>query len=149
MVAGDDRIAREALKTMGKSCGISPPFFEIGPKSYLYGQDVIDLALAADAASEKYDVDIIFTTPVVEIARVKAATKRIHVFAPHMDAIPVGRGLACVLPESVRSAGAGQKSISCCLNACQHMLPQACLIGRKAHFFNIRRLLCLLRPDTS
>ena len=56
---------------------IKAPFFEIGPKSYLYGQDVIDLAKAADAASEKYDVDIIFTTPVVEIARVKAATRRI------------------------------------------------------------------------
>ena len=29
------------------------PFFEIGPKSYLYGDDILDLALAADAASEK------------------------------------------------------------------------------------------------
>ena len=85
---------------------IKAPFFEIGPKSYLYGQDVIDLAIAADAASEKYDVDIIFTTPIVEIARVKAATKRLHVFAPHMDPIPVGRGLADILPESLVAAGA-------------------------------------------
>ena len=85
---------------------IRPPFFEIGPKSYLYGQDVIDLAIAADKASEKYDVDIIFTTPVVEIARVKAATKRIHVFAPHMDPLRPGRGLAYTLPESLVAAGA-------------------------------------------
>lgn len=85
---------------------IRPPFFEIGPKSYLYGQDVIDLALAADAASEKYGVDIIFTTPVVEIARVKAATKHIHVFAPHMDPLRPGRGLADTLPESLAAAGA-------------------------------------------
>ena len=82
------------------------PFFEIGPKSYLYGQDVIDLAIAADAASEKYGVDIIFTTPVVEIARVKAATRHIHVFAPHMDPIYPGRGLADILPESLVAAGA-------------------------------------------
>ena len=88
------------------NCKIKAPFFEIGPKSYLYGQDVIDLAVAADAASEKYDVDIIFTTPVVEIARVKAATKRIHVFAPHMDPIEPGRGLADILPESLVAAGA-------------------------------------------
>ena len=88
------------------NCKIKAPFFEIGPKSYLYGQDVIDLAIAADAASEKYDVDIIFTTPVVEIARVKAATKRIHVFAPHMDPIEPGRGLADILPESLVAAGA-------------------------------------------
>ena len=85
---------------------IKAPFFEIGPKSYLYGQDVIDLAIAADKASEKYGVDIIFTTPVVEIARVKAATKRIHVFAPHMDPIVPGRGLADILPESLVAAGA-------------------------------------------
>ena len=85
---------------------IKAPFFEIGPKSYLYGQDVIDLAIAADKASEKYGVDIILTTPIVEIARVKAATKHIHVFAPHMDPIVPGRGLADILSESLVAAGA-------------------------------------------
>lgn len=88
------------------NCTIKAPFFEIGPKSYLYGEDVIELARAADTASEKYDIDIIFTTPVVEIARVKAATRRIHVFAPHMDPIYPGRGLADTLPESLVAAGA-------------------------------------------
>ena len=82
------------------------PFFEIGPKSYLYGDDILDLAKAADAASEKYGVDIIFTTPIVDIRRVREATKNIHVFAPHMDPIPVGRGLADILPESLVAAGA-------------------------------------------
>ncbi len=85
---------------------ICAPFFEIGPKSYLYGDDILALALAADKASEKYGVDIIFTCPVVDIRRVAEATKHIHVFAPHMDAIPVGRGLADILPESLVAAGA-------------------------------------------
>ena len=71
-----------------------------------YGQDILDLAVAADAAAEKYDIDIIFTTPIVEIARVKALTKRIHVFAPHMDPLRPGRGLADILPESLVAAGA-------------------------------------------
>ena len=91
---------------MNANCTIRAPFFEIGPKSYLYGEDVIELAKAADAASEKYDVDIIFTTPIVEIARVKAATRHIHVFAPHMDPLRPGRGLADILPESLVAAGA-------------------------------------------
>jgi triosephosphate isomerase len=91
---------------MIKNCTIKAPFFEIGPKSYLYGDDVIELAKAADAAAEKYDIDVIFTTPVVEIARVKAATRRIHVFAPHMDPLRPGRGLADTLPESLVAAGA-------------------------------------------
>ena len=82
------------------------PFFEIGPKYYLYGDDILDLAKAADAACEKYGVDIIFTTPILDIRRVREATKNIHVFAPHMDAIVPGRGLADVLPESLVAAGA-------------------------------------------
>lgn len=89
-----------------KNCHIKTPFFEIGPKSYLFGDDILDLAKAADNASEKYGVDIIFTCPVVDIRRVKEATKHIHVFAPHMDPIPVGRGLADILPESLVAAGA-------------------------------------------
>ena len=85
---------------------IKAPFFEIGPKSYLVGDEVLELAKAADAASEKYGVDIIFTTPVVDIRRVAEATKNIHVFAPHMDPIYPGRGLADILPESLVAAGA-------------------------------------------
>ena len=85
---------------------IKPPFFEIGPKSYLYGDDVLDLALAADRAGKQYGVDIIFTTPVVDIRRVAEATEHIHVFAPHMDPLTPGRGLADILPESLAAAGA-------------------------------------------
>ena len=85
---------------------INTPFFEIGHKSYLFGDDILALAKAADEASEKYGVDIIFTTPVVDIRRVCENTKNIHVFAPHMDPIPVGRGLADILPESLVAAGA-------------------------------------------
>lgn len=90
------------------------PFFEIGPKSYLYGDDILALAIAADKASEKYGVDIIFTTPVVDIRRVRENTKNIHVFAPHMDAILPGRGLADILPESLVAAGADGVMLNHC-----------------------------------
>ena len=93
---------------------VNLPFFEIGPKSYLYGDDILELANAADAASEKYGVDIIFTTPVVDIRRVKEATKNIHVFAPHMDPIYPGRGLADILPESLVAAGADGVMLNHC-----------------------------------
>lgn len=91
---------------MYPNCTIKAPFFEIGPKSYLFGDDIVELAKAADAAAERYDVDIIFTTPLIELRRVKDATHRIHVFAPHMDPLHPGRGLADVLPESLKAAGA-------------------------------------------
>ena len=92
--------------SMMQKRGIQAPFFEIGPKNYLFGKDIIDLAKIADAAAEKYDMRVIFTTPYADIAKVAAETKNLFVFAPHMDAAPVGRGLANVLPESVKAAGA-------------------------------------------
>ena len=72
----------------------------------MYGDQILELALAADRASEKYKIDIIFTTPYTEIRRVAEATKNLFVFAPHMDPITVGRGLADILPEAIKAAGA-------------------------------------------
>ena len=97
---------------------IKAPFFEIGPKNYLWGDDVVELAKVADEASKKYDVDIIFTTPIVELRRVKDATERIHVFAPHMDSLTPGRGLADILPEALVAAHCGLQvvGISCITN---------------------------------
>lgn len=100
---------------MYRGLTIKPPFFEIGPKSYLYGDQIIELAKAADAASKKYDVDIIFTTPFPDIRRVAQETERLFVFAPHMDPLPVGRGLADILPESIKAAGA----VGVMLNHCE------------------------------
>ena len=82
------------------------PFFEIGPKNYLFGKDIIELARIADIAAKEFDVRVIFTTPYADIRSVSECTKNLYVFAPHMDEIPIGRGLASVLPESLKAAGA-------------------------------------------
>lgn len=91
---------------MYRGMTITPPFFEIGPKNYLYGDQVLELALAADEASRRYGIPVIFTTPFTEIRRVAEMTKNLLVFAPHMDPIPIGRGLADILPEAIKAAGA-------------------------------------------
>jgi len=93
---------------------IRAPFFEIGPKNYLFGDEVLDLARAADAASEKYDIDIIFTAPYQDIRMVVAETEHLFVFAPHMDPLPPGRGLADILPESIKAAGAAGVMLNHC-----------------------------------
>lgn len=108
---------------------LKPPFFEIGPKAYLYGNQVIELALAADKASEKYDVDIIFTCPFTEIRSVSQAVKKLFVFAPHMDPIPIGRGLADILPEAVKAAGA----VGVMLNHCEKPLTFSILNKTMKH----------------
>ncbi|MBQ4612757.1 MAG: triose-phosphate isomerase [Clostridia bacterium] len=91
---------------MYKGLNIKPPFFEIGPKAYLYGEQMLKLAKVIDKTAMKYDVDIIVTPQYTDIPLLAANTERIHVFAQHMDYLPVGRGLGSVLPEAVKAAGA-------------------------------------------
>ena len=77
---------------------IRTPYFEIGTKNYIYGDTVLEYALAADAAAEKYDIDVLFITPAVEIRRVVEQTKHLIVLAPYMDTLRPGRGMADILP---------------------------------------------------
>jgi triosephosphate isomerase len=91
---------------MYKGLQITPPFFEVGPKAYLYGGQALALAQFADQISQKYDVQIIFTPQYVDIPLLAKGTRHILVFAQHMDAIKVGRGVGSVLPEAVKAAGA-------------------------------------------
>jgi triosephosphate isomerase (TIM) len=85
---------------------ITPPFFEIGPKAYLYGKDVLDLALHADKVSAKYHVPIIFDPQYVDIPILARETKHLLIFAQHMDSLEIGRGVGSVLPEAIKAAGA-------------------------------------------
>ena len=91
---------------MLKNFNINPPFFEIGPKAYLYGEKMLKLAQVIDKTAMKYDVDVIVTPQYTDISLLANNTERILVFAQHMDYLPVGRGLGSVLPEAVKAAGA-------------------------------------------
>jgi triosephosphate isomerase len=85
---------------------IRTPYFEIGTKNYIYGDTVLEYAKAADKAAEKYDIDVLFICPAVEIRRVAENTKNLIVLAPYMDTLYPGRGMADVLPEGLKAAGA-------------------------------------------
>jgi len=99
-----------------------PPFFETSVKNYIYGDAVFDYAKAVDQAAIKYDIDAIFIAPYTEIRRIAENTSRIFVFAPYMDTLRPGRGMADVLPEAIKDAGA--KGVL--LNHCERpmSLPQ-------------------------
>ena len=60
---------------------IRTPFFEIGTKNYIYGDDVLELAMAADKMAEKYDIDVLMTTPYADIRRVAENTKNLIIIA--------------------------------------------------------------------
>jgi len=82
------------------------PFFEIGAKNYVYGDRLLELAIAADRAAKKYDIDVLFTCPVIEIRRVAEHTDRLILLAAYMDTLRPGRGMADILPEGLKAAGA-------------------------------------------
>lgn len=85
---------------------IRTPYFEIGTKNYIYGDTVLEYAKAADAAAAKYDIDVLFIAPATEIRRIVENTTHLIVLAPYMDTLRPGRGMADILPEGLRAAGA-------------------------------------------
>lgn len=101
---------------------IRTPYFEIGTKNYVYGDTLLEYAKAADAAAEKYDIDVLFICPAVEIRRVVENTKNLIVLAPYMDTLRPGRGMADILPEALKAAGA----VGVVVNHCEKpmSLPQ-------------------------
>ena len=80
---------------------IRTPFFESSTKNYIFGDDVLDFAKACDAASQKYDVDVLFIAPYMEIRRIREHCPNLIILAPYMDTLRPGRGMADVLPEAI------------------------------------------------
>lgn len=93
---------------------IRAPYFEIGTKNYIYGDKVLEYAIAADKAAEKYDIDVLFICPAVEIRQVAQNTKNLIILAPYMDTLRPGRGMADILPEGLKTAGAQGVVINHC-----------------------------------
>ena len=93
---------------------IRTPFFETSVKNYIYGDAVLEFAMAADRAAMKYDVDVLFISPYTEIRRIREHCPHLIVLAPYMDTLRPGRGMADVLPEAVKAAGADGVVINHC-----------------------------------
>jgi len=98
---------------MGK-VKIRVPFFETSVKNYIFGDAVLEFAKAADAASVKYDVDVLFIAPYTEIRRIRNECPNLIILAPYMDTLRPGRGIADVLPEALHAAGAQGVVINHC-----------------------------------
>jgi len=85
---------------------IKTPFLIVNPKSYLYGKQSLDLALAADKIAEETGIEMLFTCPCADIRYINENTKNLIVTAQHMESLKPGRGMGHVLPESLKEAGA-------------------------------------------
>lgn len=92
---------------MIEKIGIKEPFFIFNPKSYLYGEGIVEMARVAEEMAVAYpEVSIFITCPFADIAKVAAVTEKAIVCAQHIDGIKPGRGMGHVLPEAVYASGA-------------------------------------------
>ena len=82
------------------------PFLIVNPKSYLYGNESLKLAKAADQAAKDTGLPIIFTCPYADVRMIRENTENIIVCVQSMDPLTPGRGMGHVLPESLKEAGA-------------------------------------------
>lgn len=119
---------------------IRTPFFVVNPKSYLYGEESLQLALAADKLAEEYDVDIFFTAPFADLANIKSHTKNLKITAQHMDPLVPGRGMGFVLPESLKAVGVD----AVFLNHAEHSLKLTDLVKaiKRAKELGIITIVC-------
>ena len=125
---------------MNRPLSLKPPFFEFGPKCYLYGETMLVLACAIDESAIRHDVDIILTVAYTDIRPVAEATKRVNVFAPHMDALPIGAGSGAVLAEAIKDAGA----VGVQLNPCEKPISREVLEQtiRRAKEVGLATMVC-------
>ena len=105
---------------MVKDYKISEPFFEYGPKCYMYGETLVKMAKGLEKLAKKYKVNVVLDIPDTEIYRVckSVNSKYVHVYSQHMDSISVGKGMGRTLPEAVKVAGA----VGVMLNHAEHKL---------------------------
>lgn len=86
---------------------VKAPFFVFNPKSYLYGDTLLEMAIEADRLAGKHPECTFFVTcPYSDIQNIANHTENIIVTAQHLDGINPGRGMGKVLPESIYNAGA-------------------------------------------
>ena len=85
---------------------IRTPFFVFNPKSFLFGEKLLELVREADALAEEFPISIFVTAPFADIAAVSSNSKNIIVTAQHLDGIYPDKGMGHVLPESLYEAGA-------------------------------------------
>lgn len=116
------------------------PFLFVNPKSYLYGEESLKLALACDRISKETGMMIFFTCPYADIRMISEKTENIVVTAQNMDSLKPGRGMGAVLPESLAAAGAKAVVLNHAEN--QKTLSELYACINRAHELGMLTIVC-------
>lgn len=119
---------------------VTVPFLFVNPKSYLWGEESLKLALACDRISRETGVMIFYTCPYADIRMIAEKTSSIVVTAQNMDALKPGRGMGAVLPESLAAAGAKAVVLNHAEN--QKTLSELYACINRAHELGMITIVC-------
>lgn len=81
------------------------PFFVLNPKCYLWGEKAYKLGAVAEELAVKYDLDIIYTGSLIDLARFAKDFPNLIIYAQNMEALRPGKGMGHILPEALKDAG--------------------------------------------
>lgn len=119
---------------------IQSPFFVVNPKSFLFGEPLMDLARYADQLAKEYPIDILFTAPLTELANVVQECPNLIVTSQHMDSIESGDSMGRVLAESLKQVGV--KAVV--LNHADNPMPSSVLAKtiQRAKVVGLQTIVC-------
>ena len=83
---------------------VNSPFLIVNVKSYLYDEELLKLARAADEVAEDTGLPIYFTCSYADLRLLKEHTRNLIITAQSMDSLYPGRGMGHVLPVPLQSS---------------------------------------------
>lgn len=84
---------------------IMVPFFIISPKTYLYGEELLELAKISDEYAGKINNSIFFSAPPTELANIVRHTKNMIITAQASDGFEQGRGMGRTTLKAIKALG--------------------------------------------
>ncbi|MBX8938585.1 triose-phosphate isomerase [Enterococcus gilvus] len=126
---------------------ITPPFFTVSPKSYLVGNDLIELAKLTDQLAKEHESSIFFVAPATELVNIVQNTEHVIVTAQTADADGLGRGMGRTPLESLKANGVEATF----LNHMEHQLTikELSLTIKRAKELGIITIVCADTPEES
>lgn len=84
---------------------IKTPTLGVNAKSYMWGDDLLDIALYCEKIAVENDITITFNVPFLDIYRISQVCPHVIINAQGVDAIEPGGRMGGILPEALVAAG--------------------------------------------
>lgn len=85
---------------------IKTPTLGVNAKAYMWGKDLLEIALHCEKIAVEHDVTITMNVPIVDIYRIAQAAPHVLINAQFMDPIEKGGTMGGVVAEALKEAGA-------------------------------------------